>query len=370
MSFVTTKGQLLGRAQLLMNKVLVLSASIILLSVAAQGVTITLPPANCVPFPATFTNGAGTATVSCPAFTIGGGAVLTSVTMSYIADYQFGSASGTNTVQVTFTPVVSGVTFTPGTATATVTGAVSSGSPGTASAAATAGITNAAFSAAFPVNLASTVTQGTVATSSGAVTVTYDYTAAPPPPPPPTSSCDAVTPIFSDGAALSAFQVRYASNLNVGDSVINITNAGTASTLTGGSGNGNLCVHVYTFSPDEQEISCCSCLVTPNALVSLSAQNDLISNTLTPAKPTSIVVKLVATTATGALAPGLEAWGTTLHAAPGGGVSLTETPFSQSALSAAELNRISALCGFIQSNGSGFGICRGCRLGGLATVIQ
>src|SRR5205085_11201347 len=85
----------------------------------------------------------------------------------------------------------------------------------------------------------------------------------------------------------SFFQVRYASNLTPAapDSVINITNTGTngASLFGPGFGNaaGNLCVNVYAFSPDEQLISCCSCLVTPNGLISLSVTNDLISNTLT-----------------------------------------------------------------------------------------
>lgn len=168
-----------------------------------------------------------------------------------------------------------------------------------------------------------------------------------------------------------AFQVRYASNLNIGDSVINITNAGTS--------GGNICANVYTFSPDEQLISCCACVVTPNALVSLSANSDLVSNTLTPAHPTSIVVKLLATTgaacnaaAPGALAGGLRAWGTTLHAAPTTPVTyaVTETAFSQAGLSAGELARISSFCGFIQANGSGFGICKSCRLGGLGAVAQ
>lgn len=174
------------------------------------------------------------------------------------------------------------------------------------------------------------------------------------------------------------FQVRYASNLNIGDSVVDISNSGAS--------GGNICTNVYTFSPDEQEISCCSCVVTPNALVSLSVKKDLISNTLTPAVPTSVVIKLLSTaggacnaSAPGALATGLLAWGTTLHAVPNPSCSssyswckpsyhLTETAFTPSSLSAAELARISALCGFIQSNGSGFGICRSCRLGGLASV--
>jgi hypothetical protein len=137
-------------------------------------------------------------------------------------------------------------------------------------------------------------------------------------------------------------------------------------------------VNVYTFSPDEQEISCCSCVITPNGLVSLSAKNDLISNTLTPAVPGSIVVKLLATTGgacnagtPGAPTVGLAAWGTTLHANQGAaGFAVTETAFKPATLSAAELARISSLCGFIQTNGSGFGICKSCRSGALGASKQ
>ena len=44
--------------------------------------------------------------------------------------------------------------------------------------------------------------------------------------------------------------IRYFSNLDVGDSVINIAN-------TGANAAGSICVNVYAFAPDEQEISCC-----------------------------------------------------------------------------------------------------------------
>jgi hypothetical protein len=180
------------------------------------------------------------------------------------------------------------------------------------------------------------------------------------------------------GSPADAFQVRYASNLNIGDSVINITNAGTTNTAAGALSN--ICVNVYTFAPDEQLISCCACNVTPNALVSLSARADLISNTLTPAIPTSIVVKLLgtrqatcnaSTPSPDVLAPGMRAWGTTLHATPAAGsYAVTETDFLQAGLSAGELARITSFCGFIQANGSGFGICRSCRLGGQGGVKQ
>lgn len=179
------------------------------------------------------------------------------------------------------------------------------------------------------------------------------------------------------GSPSDAFLVRYASNLNVGDSVINITNAGTQNT---GGALTNICANVYAFSPDEQLISCCSCTVTPNALVSLSAVSDLVSNTLTPARPNSIVVKMIASSGTTCnasnvpvanLAAGMIAWGTTIHATPVAGTfAVTETRFVEKGLSAGELARVTSFCGFIQANGSGFGICRSCRLGGQGAVRQ
>lgn len=164
-----------------------------------------------------------------------------------------------------------------------------------------------------------------------------------------------------------AFQTWYASNLNLGDSVVNITNSGVRLAP--------ICVNVYAFSPDEQMISCCTCPVTPDGLVSLSVRRDLTSNTLTPAVPNSIVVKLLASEAGGScdaaasptLTSGLAAWGTTIHAALGRTVP-TERTFSEVGLSTAELNRLTSFCAFIQSNGSGLGICRSCRLGGLGAT--
>src|SRR5450755_2108904 len=174
------------------------------------------------------------------------------------------------------------------------------------------------------------------------------------------------------------FQVRYAANLNIGDSFVDFTNSGAT---VANNASQNLCINLYTFDPAEELISCCSCSVTPNGLVSLSVMKSLISNPLTPAVPTSVVIKAVASTgvcnasAVTAFAHGLLAWGTTLHqntstAAPS--YSVTETAFSQADLTTAELNHITSTCAFIQGDGSGFGICKGCAPGGLgaSTSIQ
>lgn len=186
--------------------------------------------------------------------------------------------------------------------------------------------------------------------------------------------------------AQSPYQVRYASHLDDGDSVVNITNSGARGadlrSGTDASTTGSICVNVYTFSPDEQMVSCCSCPVTPNGLVSLSAQKDLISNPLTPHFPKSIVVKLLATVPVDGnptcknsaaevvvrpLAPGMLAWGTTIHRI-GKTFQLTETAFSPATLSAGERFRLGTLCNFIIANGSGFGVCKSCRLGGLGAA--
>jgi hypothetical protein len=199
------------------------------------------------------------------------------------------------------------------------------------------------------------------------------------------------------------FQINYTANLNLADSVINLKNAGYhKQTLFG---HGYLCANVYAFDAAEELISCCSCPLTANSLRSLSVRNDILSNTLTPAIPTSIDVKIVWTTplkdtehpdcnasvspagpppSTGCLAlavpqagavkpncyaSGGRAWMTHIHAGPNpapANLSMTEDRFTNVPLSQNEEGILQLLCAFIQGNGSGFGICKSCRLGGQA----
>jgi hypothetical protein len=191
-----------------------------------------------------------------------------------------------------------------------------------------------------------------------------------------------------------SYQIGFAANLNVGDSVVNISNDG----FNGGFypntlGAGNLCVNVFTFDPSEEEVSCCACLVTPNAMVSLSAKNDLINNVLTPAIPNSIVIKLVGTTpGTGAggaltvcnpvpsglalgLAFGTLAWGTTLEpAATVGTYGPVNVPFingnANAATASGEIPALFSVCAFVQQEGTGFGVCNSCALGALSGAKQ
>jgi hypothetical protein len=122
-------------------------------------------------------------------------------------------------------------------------------------------------------------------------------------------------------------------------------------------------------------------------LNSLSATKDLISHTLTPAIPTSIVIKLVssvpgtdptgnltvcnpATVNASILAEGLVAWGSTLEPdLTPGTYEVVQAPFLQGNLNTGNLNpeltALTTVCAFIQTNGSGYGICNSCRTGAL-----
>jgi hypothetical protein len=223
--------------------------------------------------------------------------------------------------------------------------------------------------------------------------------------------CTAVALAQNPITADSPFQVSYAANPSVGESYINIINTGAngASLLGPGFGGaaGNICVNVYAFAPDEQEISCCSCLLTPNAVANLGVNRDLTANTLTGVMPDSVVIKLLATLAGGDgtgtsctnsaavtiitadntaatplshtklranlaqpndplafLPTGMVAYGTTPQPV-GTAYSAVEHTFVPSTLSVAEYASITGRCASILGNGSTWGICNSCRAGAL-----
>jgi hypothetical protein len=202
------------------------------------------------------------------------------------------------------------------------------------------------------------------------------------------------------------YQVKYAANLSIGDAYFDIMNTGASGAAPLGPGTGlgtalnpvtgNLCVNVYTVDPNEELVSCCSCLVTPDATVHLTALTDMASAAITAdgVAPPSISVKLLATLAgaggTGSSATacadsaalagtpafpfpptisGLAAWGTSLHPPAGSGPYVsTETPFTPALLSQGEYISLTGRCASIIGNLSGHGQCISCSLTALGAA--
>ena len=154
------------------------------------------------------------------------------------------------------------------------------------------------------------------------------------------------------------FKVGYFSHAQMlgPDGTVRITNVGSNITTPG---SGNLCAMIYVFEPDQQLAECCGCLITPDGLLTLSIDGDLVSHPLTPVELHTGAIKIVSSAGGACNAakptpvPGIRAWGTHIQAA---GV-VTETEFVDSTLSTGELNLLKNKCSSIQSNGSGFGLC-------------
>ena len=186
-----------------------------------------------------------------------------------------------------------------------------------------------------------------------------------------------------------SYQINYIPNSNVAgaDGAVNIVNAGFHSSAA--DPEGWICTNVYVFKHDEEPVSCCTCPTTANEIRHLTTA-DLVGNQLLnePTPPT-IVVKLVTTRpptlgnpascnaallpsdgpapgplgTNGGFATGIRAWALKVHLGPVGG---SETAFSPVPLSAYERDKLSSICSFAQTFGTGHGICAACAAGGLA----
>ena len=144
---------------------------------------------------------------------------------------------------------------------------------------------------------------------------------------------------------------------------------------------GNLCAMIYVFAADQQLTECCSCFISPNALLQFSVNNDLTGNPVTGVKSTAGDIKVtssftankctVSETANGqtlniAVAGqnynpigSLRVWGTHSRPTAPGLVTVTEVPFIKGELDpdGTELQSLQTRCFNLQSKGTLAGRC-------------
>lgn len=168
-------------------------------------------------------------------------------------------------------------------------------------------------------------------------------------------------------------KVDYFSNANTAgapDGTVRLTNPGTVQPVDGASTSGssagyNICAAIYVFDPNEELSECCSCLLTPDGLRTLSVDTDLTSNPLTGVTLTTGLIKIVSTPGvpTGHPCPlptaiyptpALRAWATHIQSS---NFTVTETASQDATLSSAEVSRLDAQCYAIKLDGSGKGTC-------------
>jgi len=180
----------------------------------------------------------------------------------------------------------------------------------------------------------------------------------------------------------SVYFVTYYSNANTSgapDATLRLINDGDQATAAPeGVENGTLWADIYVFDDSQEMISCCSCFVTSDGLLSESVNKQLTSSTFTArAEIQRGVIKVISsfggTPELPIPATGLRGWMTHIQATTNGLPTtksgpdtskgpwfVTETALADSNLTELEASNLGAVCSYgLASIGSGYGYC-GC----------
>jgi len=162
---------------------------------------------------------------------------------------------------------------------------------------------------------------------------------------------------FAQSAAVSGdnsvYFVTYYSNANGGTSSQAPPDA-TVRIINDGDTGANLWASIYVFDDSEELTECCSCVVTPDGLLSESVNKNLTANPLTGRTSTRGVIKVISSStesdvntnfAANTPTAGLRAWATHIQKAASG-YAITETLFADSNLVKGEQTLLQQLCYF------------------------
>ena len=147
------------------------------------------------------------------------------------------------------------------------------------------------------------------------------------------------------------------------DGSIVLTNTG----VTGG----NLCAMIYVFDQNQELNECCGCSISTDGVRTLSLVNDLTASPLTGVAPQAGSIEIVSSDPTQnpqcsatSLAPTgqILAWGTNMQASTNGNYA-TELSSATTSLTSTHEAYLAKLCGFLNTLGSGQGVCTCVRTG-------
>jgi hypothetical protein len=153
-------------------------------------------------------------------------------------------------------------------------------------------------------------------------------------------------------------KVDYFANANTAgapDATVRLTNPGTAPA--------DVCADIFVFDPEQELSECCSCLLTPDGLRTLSVNTDLTKNPLTGVTLNTGAIKIVSAKLSDGKCPlpviinstpALRAWVTHIQDSS---FAITEDAAQDAIFSSGEVGRLVSECQGVNIVGSGSGVC-------------
>jgi len=160
-------------------------------------------------------------------------------------------------------------------------------------------------------------------------------------------------------AQADTLKEEYFANANTAgapDATLRMSNPGTYA-------YGNICASMFVFDPNQELSECCSCLLTPDGLRTLSVDNDVTGNPLTGVLLLTGKVAIVSTVPVNGVCPlptavypsaAIRSWATHIQ---NSNFTITETASEDATLSSGEIARLGTQCSAIGLDGSGKGVC-------------
>jgi hypothetical protein len=161
---------------------------------------------------------------------------------------------------------------------------------------------------------------------------------------------------FSQVDTLKEDYFANANTAGAQDGTLRLSNPGTYA-------DGNICASIFVFDPSQELSECCSCLLSPDGLRTLSVDTDVTGNPLTGVTLTTGKIAIVSTVPVDDACPlptavypiaAIRSWATHIQTS---NFTVTETPSQDATLSSGEITRLGRQCYALSLVGSGKGVC-------------
>jgi uncharacterized repeat protein (TIGR01451 family) len=175
-----------------------------------------------------------------------------------------------------------------------------------------------------------------------------------------------MVPTFAQTYFVSNFSNNGGPGPGQPDQVLRLINVGNDRGTPLNDPQGDVCANFYVFDANQEMISCCSCLITPNGLLTVSVGSQLTNNPVTSVVPVNGAIKIAINEPSSCGNPTTPLTGVDASLAVGFATHvqttstatfITEVNIPTAPLSAEEGRFLPQACAFVRYVGSGKGVC-------------